>query len=124
MTDVDRAALLELLDRLGSDDDATVLSAARELHRKIAESGISWDELVRLDRGGNEPVSEDAENEGAAPVSPDDGEAARLIERLLRKGVSDDLCDDLSEMKRQLAEGSLDPDDRSYLSALAKRLGA
>ena len=56
-------------------------------------------------------------------ASPAADETARLIDRLLRKGVSDDLREDLTEMKRQLADGSLDQEDRRYVRALAKRLG-
>ena len=119
MTNVDRAALIDLLDRLGSDDDATVLEAARALHRKAAESGLSWDDLIRLDAADDEPTVDDV------PVAspPDADETTRLIERLLRKGVSDDLREDLTEMKRQLADGSLEQEDRRYVRALAKRLG-
>jgi hypothetical protein len=122
MTDVDRAALIELLNRLGSDDDATVLEAARGLHRMVAESGLSWDDLLRLDRVEGEPEVDDSPVVKMA--SPDDAETARLIERLLRKGISGDLREDLTEMKRQLSEGSLEADDRRYLRALAQRLGA
>jgi len=117
MTRQDRDALIELLGRLGSADDATVLEAARVLHRKAAESGLSWDDLIRPD--DDEPAADEGD---AAPASPDADETARLIDRLLRKGVSENLREDLSEMKRQLAEGSLDSDDRRYLRALAKRL--
>jgi hypothetical protein len=119
MTNVDRAALIDLLDRLGSDDDATVLEAARALHRKAAESGVSWDDLIRLDAADDEPAANDV-----PPASPPDAdETTRLIDRLLRKGVSDDLREDLTEMKRQLADGSLEQEDRRYVRALAKRLG-
>ena len=119
MTNVDRAALIDLLDRLGSDDDAAVLEAARALHRKAAESGLSWDDLIRLDAADDEPTADDV------PVAspPDADETTRLIDRLLRKGVSDDLRGDLTEMKRQLADGSLEQEDRRYVRALAKRLG-
>ena len=119
MTNEDRAALIELLDRLGSDDDAAVLEAARALHRKAAESGLSWDDIIRLD---DEPADEDEEAAAAAP-SPDADEITRLIDRMLRKGVSDTLREDLTDMKRQLADGSLDQEDRRYVRALAKRLG-
>lgn len=119
MTGVDRDALIELLDRLGSADDATVLEAARALHRKAAESGLSWDELLRMD--DDEPAADEVEE--AVPASPDADETTRLIDRLLRKGVSESLREDLTEMKRQLAEGSLDQDDRRYVRAVAKRLG-
>jgi len=124
MTDPDRAALIELLDRLGSSDDATVLEAARALHRKAAESGMSWDDLLRLDQDDHEPAAaETDQGQEPSPASPDAAETTRLIDRLLRKGVSENLREDLTEMKRQLATGELDQEDRRYLRALAKRLG-
>jgi hypothetical protein len=118
MNSEDRAALIELLDRLGSSDDAMVLEAARALHRKAAEAGLSWDDIIQLD--GDEPMDEVEE---ASPPSPDADETTRLIDRLLRKGVSENLREDLTEMKRQLAEGELNQEDRRYVRALAKRLG-
>jgi hypothetical protein len=124
MTNEDRAALVELLDRLGSSDDAMVLEAARALHRKAAESGLSWDELLRLDQDDPESVAEESDEGQEAPAaSPDAAETVRLIDRLLRKGVSDNLREDLVDMKRQLGNGELDKEDRRYLRALAKRLG-
>ena len=120
MTTLDRAALIDLLDRLGSADDAAVLEAARALHRKAAESGLSWDDLIRLDEADDEAADE---GEEAPPPSPGTDETARLIDRLLRKGVSEALREDLTDMKRQLADGSLDQEDRRYVRALAKRLG-
>jgi hypothetical protein len=126
MTDADRAALIDLLERLGSGDDATVLEAARALHRKVTESGSSWDDLIRLDTSVEAPATEEGEaerDEAAAALSPDAAETTRLIDRMLRKGVSESLREDLTEMKQQLADGSLDEDDRRYVRALAKRLG-
>jgi hypothetical protein len=126
MTDVDRAALIDLLGRLGSDDDATVLEAARALHRKVTESGLSWDDLIPLDTSDDAPAEEEGEaerGEVAVALTPDAAETTRLIDRMLRKGVSESLREDLTEMKRQLADGSLDEDDRRYVRALAKRLG-
>ena len=118
MTNEDRAALIELLDRLGSSDDAAVLEAARALNRKVVEAGLSWDDLIELDTS----APADEAEEVAAP-SPDADETTRLIDRLLRKGVSETTREDLTEMKRQLADGSLDNEDRRYVRALAKRLG-
>jgi hypothetical protein len=124
MTSLDRAALIDLLDRLGSSDDATVLEAARALHRKAAESGLSWDDLLRLDQPDEDAAADERGEGQAAPVaSPDAAETVRLIDRLLRKGVSDNLREDLLEMKRQLGDGELDQEDRRYLRALAQRLG-
>jgi hypothetical protein len=118
MANVDRAALIDLLDRLGSDDDAAVLEAARALHRKAAESGLSWDDLIRLDEADDEPTADDV-----PLTSPDADETTRLIDRLLRKDLSENLRDDLTEMKRQLADGELGQEDRRYVLAVAKRLG-
>lgn len=126
MTDADRAALIDLLERLGSGDDATVLEAARALHRKVTESGLSWDDLIRLDASAGALAEEEGEaeqGEAAAALSPDAAETARLIDRMLRKGVSESLREDLTEMKQLLADGSLDEDDRRYVRSLAKRLG-
>lgn len=43
---VDRSALAAILERLGSVDDADVLSAAREAHAVVAAAGVSWTELM------------------------------------------------------------------------------
>jgi hypothetical protein len=122
MANPDRAVLVELLNRLGSTDDAAVLAAARELHGKAAESGLSWDELLQLDQT-DDAVDDGHQSAEVSVPAPGSDETARLIDRLLRKGVSDTLQEDLTEMKRQLAEGGLDQQDRRYVSALAKRLG-
>jgi hypothetical protein len=120
MTDLDRAGLIELLDRLGGENDAVVLDAARALHRKAAESGLTWDDIIR-----SEPEDEPVDDDTPVPVQadPDNAEVARLIDRIVRKGVSDTLRDDLTEMKRQIAGGTLDADDARYVRALARRLG-
>jgi hypothetical protein len=122
MTDLDRAGLIELLDRLGDTNDATVLEAARALHRQAAESGRSWDDIIRPERDFRD-VSEDEETPAPVEPDPDSAEVGRLIDRLLRKGVSDSLREDLTEMKRQIGAGTLEPDDARYVRALARRLG-
>ena len=124
MASVDRAELIALLDRLGSEGDATVLEAARALHRKVAESGLSWDALLNLETDEAEELLDEALATGEVEgVSEDNAEALRLIERLLRKNVSDTLREDLAEMKRNIADGSFDAMDRRYVRALARRLG-
>jgi hypothetical protein len=121
MADLDRAGLIALLDRLGAEDDVTVLEAARALHGKAQESGYSWDDIVRpADDFGDQPLDEAP---ARTETDPDTAEVARLIDRLIRRGVSDSLRDELAEMKGQLAEGTLDPDDARYVRALARRLG-
>jgi hypothetical protein len=123
MTSLDRADLIELLERLGSEDDTAVLEAARALHRKVAESGLSWDDLIQPDRSDEDPVDAPEEVDAVIPAGPGAAETLRLIDRLLRKGVSDSLREDLLDMKGQLASGSLNEDDRRYVRSVAKRLG-
>jgi hypothetical protein len=122
MTSLDRTVLIGLLERLGSEDDATVLEAARTLNRTISEAGASWDELIALELDDDE-LEDAPEADTAIPDSPDGAETLRLIDRLLRKGVSETLREDLLDMKGKLADGTLDQGDRRYIRAVAKRLG-
>jgi hypothetical protein len=135
MARLDRADVVELLGRLGAENQETVVDAARELHRKMSEAGLTWDDLLRANW---EPRAQEAED-GAAAEEPseaempiddeavsdaDKAEATRMIGRLLaRKDISGNLREDLTEMKRAIAEGSFDAMDRRYIRALAKRLG-
>jgi hypothetical protein len=134
MAHLDRPGMIELLDRLGAQDDATVLGAARELHRKVGESGFTWDDALCAQSaaafGGaadEAPADAPADDEPAAvdTPAPDHAEAIRLLDRLLtRKNISSTLREDLVELKRNMAEGSFDAMDARYVRALAKRLGA
>jgi hypothetical protein len=138
MANVDRAGIIELLGRLGGDDKDAVLEAARQLSRKVSESGLTWDELLRAEPdaaaepkgAADEPPDETPADE--QPVEPagdlsaaDRAEAARLVERLLaRKNLSSTLREELAGFKQSIADGSLEAMDGRYLRALAKRLGA
>jgi hypothetical protein len=133
MANLDRPGIIELLGRLGVEDDAAALAAARELNAKVSQSGLTWDELLRADlAGGGEAPDEDARvDEADQPVdqdgelsTADKQEALRLIERLLaRKGLSSTLREDLADFKRCIADGSFDAMDSRYVRALARRLG-
>jgi len=128
MPDLDRAELLDLLGRLGAEDDAAVLEAARELHGKVRQSGLTWDELLRIDTdvsdAGAGEHDDTAEADGSLPAAGKD-EVARLIERLLaRSSISDTLREELTDFKRAIADGTFEEMDAHYVRALAKRLGA
>ena len=43
---LERKQVIELLDKLGSDQDEDALAAARMLHKQISGSGMSWDDLL------------------------------------------------------------------------------
>ena len=133
MTNLDRASIVALLGRLDADGDEAILAAARELRSKVAESGLSWDDLIRpqseligagpaTEAADAPPADEAAETEVSAAEK---AEAARLIEPLLaQKTLSSNLHDDLVDMKGAIADGSFDAMDNRYVRALAKRLGA
>jgi len=129
MPDLDRTELLELLGRLGATDDADVLAAARALHGKISESGLTWDTLLRLDADASGHEQDDSPHEETSSDAPGErpsggkAEVASLIERLLaRTTISDTLREELVDFKRAIADGSFDDMDAQYVRALAKRL--
>ena len=128
MPELDRAELLELLGRLGAEDNASVLAAARELHGKVSEAGLTWDTILRLDIRMADSEHDDSPHEAAAPGErPIAGQAevALLIERLLASTtISDTLREELVDFKRAIADGSFDEMDAQYVRALAKLLRA
>jgi hypothetical protein len=142
MASLDRPSIVELLGRLGEENEQTVVQAARELHAKVAESGLTWDNLLRpeaefagadAERQDVSPdVPLDATSEGDQPAETagepsvaDKAEAARLIERLLaRKNLSSNLREDLAGLKSTIVDGTFDATDSRYIRALVKRLGA
>jgi hypothetical protein len=79
--------------------------------------------MIQLDRRDEDPVDVPEEVDAVVPAGPDAAETLRLIDRLLRKGVSESLREDLLEMKGQLASGTLSDDDRRYVRSVARRLG-
>lgn len=129
MQNPDRTRFIELLGRLGAESNETVLTAARELHRSVKESGLDWDRLLRAD----DPVAgpEDgrhARSESEAPAGlaapADKSDDMKIVDRLLaRKDLSDTTRSDLAEFKRSIRAGTLDRMDADYIRALAKRLG-
>ena len=77
---LERKQVIELLDKLGSDKDEDALAAARMLHKQIAESGMSWDDLL---------VGDGPEVEEQAPVEtlPSEGDENDNIEEAKRWAV-------------------------------------
>ncbi|SNS26141.1 MULTISPECIES: hypothetical protein [unclassified Azospirillum] len=117
---MDRENFIDLLNRLGDEDDQVVLAAARTIHARVAESGFGWDGLL-LPAGArsDQPIPPPAI---AAPPDVDETDAA-LIDRLLRDyALSDMTRGDLLEMKAQAEHGSLPAEDSKYLRDLALRL--
>lgn len=129
MQSPDRSRFVELLGQLGAEDDATVLAAARELHRTVQDSGLDWDRLLQADGAPDEEPDDDpvAKPKASPEVTSraDKSDDMKIVDRLLaRKGLSDELRSDLADFKRNIREGTLDKMDSDYIRALAKRLGA
>jgi hypothetical protein len=109
MPNTDRDSFLALLGRLGGADDADVLAAAREVGKRVAASGLDWEDLLRPP---------------AAPAVELAGDDVQLIDNLLASSaVSADTKGELRGFRDDLAKGTLDPADRKYMRDLARRVG-
>lgn len=135
-----RSSVIALLNRFESEDDADVLAAARDVHAKISEMGVSWDELlVPEDESEAAPVryagaatayDDDAdETDEAIPGSPSFepvGEAAEDVKRIEQikaiSGISESLKAELDDFLEDIKENEFTVSDRQYLEALQQRL--
>ena len=125
--ELDREKLIGLLDKLGSEGDEDVLSAARTIHTQVAESGQTWDQLLtgpevpdtdwEADEEANEEVTTSPEEAAAG-----DREALSLIAKLLAKpGLYEGTRQELEGYKEDIAAGEFTAADRTYLRALQAR---
>ena len=139
---LERNKVIDLLDRLGSEQDEDALAAARELHSQITRAGMGWQDLLVGDEGAaqsapdvdddtndeDEFVRSDADDEDVTPqpavnFSYDESKTPALIDKLLaRAGNSEMLREELEEYKSDLANGELEPSDHRYIQALYARL--
>ena len=135
---LERKQVIELLDKLGSDQDEDVLSAARTLHKQIAESGMSWDDLLV----GDSPEVEEQATEDTLPsevnendnieietaesdteFTGDKTQTLFLIGELLgRDGISSEFREELEEYKTDISVGIFDASDHRYVHAVYARL--
>ena len=135
---LERNQVIELLDKLGSEQDEDVLAAARMLHSQITESGMGWEDLLV----GDEPeVEEEAqvdslpdegdENDDIAEdtVEPDtrftgdETQTLSLIEKLLaRDGISSEFREELEGYKTDISDGIFESNDHRYVHAVYARL--
>ena len=127
----EREALLARLERLGGGDDADVLAAAREIAAQVAEQDLDWDELIEpedppetdfAEADPEEPV-EDAGDEVPLPEGDGSEEVALLDKLIARRTLARETREELREMRAEAGAGGLDPMDRRYVRALARRLG-
>ncbi len=126
---VDRTALVQLLEKLGSEKDEDVLQAAREAQGLVTAAGTNWDDLIAAEKPvassteGKDSSAEEAPADGADLAPPDDAEALALIEKLMAlPELSDSMRQELEGYREDIAEKEFDDMDRKYLRALHQRL--
>ena len=135
---LERNKVIELLDKLGNEQDEDVLAAARMLHSQITESGIGWGDLLV----GDEPEVEEEVQVGSLPdegdekddiaegtvesdtrFTGDETQTLSLIERLLaHDGISSEFREELEEYKTDISDGIFDSSDHRYVHAVYARL--
>jgi hypothetical protein len=133
MPHLDRDSFIALLNGLGDPDEAEALAAAREIDRRVRESGLTWSELLApppSTTGG-----EDYDNYRGAftdddpfdltPPRPREGYASdtALIEELLtNQDLTPETRQELLDFKSDIAEGEFTDMDARYLRDLHARL--
>ena len=133
---LDRENFIVLLNKLGSENDAEALSAARDLHAQVTVSGIGWDALLAPDvdeeDDGADAVSSPPGDDDSVLVAPDAdltpideaerAEAQALIAAIGAMKISETTRDELKQYKQDLADSAFEKMDLRYLRALNKRL--
>ena len=134
MTLPDRDDLLDLLDQLGSSEDADVLRAARSLDAQVRAAGLDWSDLLVMSLPLEDDDQDDLDDAEArsleehAGFEPDPGtddpsSLLGMIEALLaRNDLATETRSELESFREELGAGSLDPADQRYLQALYRRL--
>ena len=139
---LERDNVIDLLNRLGSEQDEDVLAAARALHSQITRAGMDWQDLLVGDEGAapsapdidddtddeDEYDTDDTDDEDDTPepavnFTHDESKTPALINKLLaREGNSEEFREELEEYKSDLANGDFEPSDHRYIQALHARL--
>ncbi len=148
---LDRASFIDLLKRLGTETDADVLVAAREIHRRVEAAGANWDVLLARPPGAaamarlEEYDDPDAETDVGAfeirdrhhdhsladlePVPPRQAQLfadeLKVIEALLaRPALAIETRRELLDLRSDIVTNEFADMDRRYLRDLAARLNA
>ena len=128
---LERDNVIDLLDRLGSEQDEDVLVAARALHAQITRAGLGWHDLLVGDESAapsapdidDNTDDEDDTPEPAVNFTRDESKTPALIDKLLaREGNSEAFREELEEYKSDLANGDFEPSDHRYIQALHARV--
>ena len=135
-TDLERDDFLVLLEKLKSEDDKEILSAARDINAKMTVAGVSWDDLLISqdeaienidsshdnDHGNQNDENEHTDDNFETLNDEESQEAISLIKTIENMKVSETTKQELSEYKDDLKEGEFEKMDLRYLRALKARL--
>ena len=140
---LERETVIELLGRLGDENDDTVLATARSLHAVIQGANVNWNDLLVPDGSVDTGSYEDEEVEDVNVVSAsyededeeveddefvqspvtDSSESMALINKMLNaSNVSDALREELQGYKEDISENEFTTSDAAYLKVLVERL--
>jgi hypothetical protein len=134
---LERDTVIELLGRLGDEDDESVLAAARSLHATVRAANVDWNDLLLPDGDMEDDLGDDDDIEDSDEIEDDheieediaeslvtDGaESLVSIDRLLgNPDVSAALKEELEGYKEDISENLFTTSDAAYLKALAERL--
>jgi hypothetical protein len=135
MPHLDRDSFIALLNRLGDPDEAEALATAREIDRRVRESGLTWSELLAPPSSATGIKGADYDNYQGA-FTDDDlfdiasgrpsgsyGSDTALIEELLKnQDLTPETRQELLDFKSDIAEGEFTDMDAKYLRDLHARL--
>ena len=124
---LERNQIIQLLTNLGKEQDDEVLSAARSLHSRVTESGLTWEDLLVEDQSEINNEYQDNylkdEDENSPEINVDETQTLSLIEKLLANdNFSSDLHEELMEYQTEISDGKFEPRDHRYVHALYTRL--
>ena len=135
MPHLDRDSVIALLNRLGDPDEAEALAAAREIDRRVQESGMTWSDLLAPPpsaTGGNRESYDDYRgaftDDDLFDINqprPREGYASdtALIDELLtNQDLAPETRQELMDFKSDIAEGEFTDMDAKYLRGLHARL--
>jgi hypothetical protein len=135
MPNLDRDSFIALLNRLGDPDEAEALATAREIDRRVRESGLTWSELLVSPSSATGINGEDYDNYRGAftdddlfditPGRPREsyGSDTALIEELLtNQDLTPETRQELLDFKSDIAEGEFTDMDTKHLRDLHARL--
>ena len=108
---LDRDKFIELLGKLGSEDDDEVLGAARDLHAQLTVAGLSWEDLLMPEPSDDEPEPEDDEDEDEDAADDGDWEEPESEEESDEEESDEEESDEEESDEEESDEEESDEED-------------